>query len=127
MPTPRWIDTINAHLATDAHGAPKVNLELVARIFVTGGLNDTTQSEASVVDNDVNAAKVFVDLFEELHCAVGGISDVIFDDEEFVRGVGCSEIGETGCFACDRSNTFASCNHLLDGFFADTSGSTGDC
>ena len=110
----RWINTVGTHLATDANGTPEVHLELVARVFVTGALDDTVQTVPSVVDDNVNAAKVFVNIFEERLSALGRVSDVIFDDEEFVRGISCCELGDTGCFACDSGHTFARRNHFLD-------------
>lgn len=117
---------VGGHLTTDANGAPKVDLKLVPRILVTGGLDDAAQTKPGVVDNDINAAKVPVDILEERISAVGRVSDIIFDDEEFVRGVSCSEPREAMCLARDSGNTFASRNHLLDCRLADTGRSTSD-
>ena len=110
----RWIDTVVTHLATDANGAPEVNFELVACVFVAGVLNDTIQTVPSVVDDDVNAAKVPVNPFEEHFSALDRLPDIMFDNEEFVSGVSCCELGDTGCFSCDSGHTFTSRNHLLD-------------
>ena len=89
-------------------------LEKSAAKGVAGVLNDTIQTVPSVVDDDVNAAKVPVNLFEEHFSALDRVSDIIFGDEEFVRGVSCCELGDTGCFSCDSGHTFTSRNHLLD-------------
>ena len=120
------IDTTYTHLSTDANGTPKVDLELVARIFVAGALDDAIQTVSSVVDDDVDATKVFVDSFEERFGAVGGVSDIIFDNEELVSGVGCSEVGDAGCLACNCCHTFARRDHLLDRGLTNTRRSTSD-
>ena len=117
----------NAHLATDANSAPKVDLELVPRVLVASSLDDTAQTVPSVVDDDDDATKMLVDLFEERLSAMGSVPDVVFDDEEFVGGINRGELGETGRFTGDCSDTFASSDHLPGGGLADASGSASDC
>jgi len=108
-----WMN-VGSHLTTDPNGAPKVDLELVARVFVAGALDNTAQTVPGVIDDDINTVKVLVDLLEERVSAVGGVPDIIFDDEEFVRGVSCTEPREAVCSARDSGNTLASRNNLLD-------------
>lgn len=85
----------DTHLATDARGAPEVDFELVSRVFVAGAFDDAVQAVPGIVDDDVNTAKVLVDVLKERLGPVCRVSDVVFDNEEFVGGVSRRERGDT--------------------------------
>ena len=114
------------HLATDTNGTPEVHFKLVPGFFIGGALNDTNQCVSSVVDDNINAAKMFMDLLEERFDAVGWVSDVIFNDEKFIRRIRFRERGDTGRFACNSSNAGTICDRLPDGGLTDTTRGTGD-
>ena len=92
----RWIvfTEVFDRRTRDSDGSPEVDLELRAGGLIWRALDDAIQAVPGVVNDNIKPAEVVDNAGNEIIGRLGGVGDVMLNDQEFQGAVECCKGGE---------------------------------